>query len=141
LDFIENGFQFHAHSWSIQPSPASATTDFESNTKSYTAKVKATTGDGEDKNVEQTITVNLIDLNEETPTAINLTGSRTIAENTATDTEIGTLSATDADVDDIFTYTNSSTAFTLDSNKLKLNTAIDYETTTSLSTTITVSES
>jgi hypothetical protein len=42
--------------------------DFESNTKSYTAKVKATTGDGEDKNVEQTITVNLIDLNDETPT-------------------------------------------------------------------------
>jgi hypothetical protein len=96
-----------------------ATTDFESNTKSYTAKVKATTGDGEDKNVEQTITVNLIDLNDETPTAITLTGSRTIAENTATGTEIGTLSATDADVDDIFTYTNSNTAFTLDSNKVK----------------------
>jgi hypothetical protein len=43
--------------------------DFESNTKSYTVKVKATTGY---KKTEQIITVNLNDLNDETPAAITL---------------------------------------------------------------------
>ncbi|OJA03419.1 hypothetical protein BGC33_03715, partial [Bathymodiolus thermophilus thioautotrophic gill symbiont] len=107
-------------------------TDYESATKSYTVKVKATTGDGDDKNTEQTITVNLVDLNDETPTAITLTGDRTIAENTRTGTELGTLSATDADANDTFTYTSSNTKFTIDNNKLKLNTTLDYENATSL---------
>ncbi|OJA03333.1 hypothetical protein, partial [Bathymodiolus thermophilus thioautotrophic gill symbiont] len=69
-------------------------TDYESTTKSYTVKIKATTGNSDDKNTEQTITANLVDLNDETPTAITLTGDRTIAENTRTGTELGTLSAT-----------------------------------------------
>jgi hypothetical protein len=73
------------------------TANFESNTKSYTVKVKASTGIVTGKNAEQTITVNLTDLNDETPTAINLTGNYTIAENTTIGTELGTLSATDAD--------------------------------------------
>jgi hypothetical protein len=50
------------------------------------------------------------------------------------DGELGTLSATDADAGDTFTYTSSNTTFTLDNNKLKLNAALDYETSTSLST-------
>ncbi len=117
------------------------TANFESNTKSYTVKVKASTGIVTGKNAEQTITVNLTDLNDETPTAINLTGNYTIAENTTIGTELGTLSATDADAGDTFTYTSSNTTFTLDNNKLKLNAALDYETSTSLSTTITVTDS
>ncbi|CAB5502085.1 hypothetical protein THERMOT_1551 [Bathymodiolus thermophilus thioautotrophic gill symbiont] len=115
-------------------------TDYESTTKSYTVKVKATTGDGDDKNTEQTITVTLNDLNDETPTAITLTGDRTIAENTSTGAELGTLSTTDADANDTFTYTSSNTKFTIDNNKLKLNTTLDYENATSLSTTITVTD-
>ncbi|OJA03557.1 cadherin repeat domain-containing protein, partial [Bathymodiolus thermophilus thioautotrophic gill symbiont] len=115
-------------------------TDFESATKSYTVKIKATTGDGDDKNTEQTITVTLNDLNDETPTAITLTGDRTIAENTSTGAELGTLSTTDADANDTFTYTSSNTKFTIDNNKLKLNTTLDYENATSLSTTITVTD-
>ncbi|CAB5505590.1 hypothetical protein THERMOT_2178 [Bathymodiolus thermophilus thioautotrophic gill symbiont] len=115
-------------------------TDYESATKSYTVKIKASTGDGDDKNTEQTITVNLVDLNDETPTAITLTGDRTIAENTNTGTELGTLSATDADANDTFTYTSSNTKFTIDNNKLKLNTTLDYENATSLNTTITVTD-
>jgi hypothetical protein len=41
---------------------------------------------------------------------------------------------------DTFTYTSSNTTFTLDNNKLKLNAALDYEASTSLSTTITVTD-
>ncbi|CAB5496671.1 hypothetical protein THERMOS_541, partial [Bathymodiolus thermophilus thioautotrophic gill symbiont] len=115
-------------------------TDYESATKSYTVKIKASTGDGDDKNTEQTITVNLVDLNDETPTAITLTGDRTIAENTITGTELGTLSTTDTDANDTFTYTSSNTKFTIDNNKLKLNTTLDYENATSLNTTITVTD-
>ncbi|OIR25383.1 cadherin repeat domain-containing protein [Bathymodiolus thermophilus thioautotrophic gill symbiont] len=116
------------------------TTNYESATKSYTVKVKATTGDGSDKNTTQTITVTLNDLNDETPTAITLTGNRTIAENTNTGTELGTLSTTDADANDTFTYTSSNTKFTIDNDKLKLNTTLDYENATSLNTTITVTD-
>jgi phage baseplate assembly protein gpV len=102
------------------------TANFESNTKSYTVTVKASTGIVTGKNAAQTITVNLTDLNDETPTAINLTGNHTIAENTTIGTELGTLSATDADAGDTFTYTSSNTTFTLDNNKLKLNAALDF---------------
>ncbi|CAB5505345.1 hypothetical protein THERMOT_2137, partial [Bathymodiolus thermophilus thioautotrophic gill symbiont] len=115
-------------------------TDYESTTKSYTVKIKATTGDGDDKNTTQTITVTLNDLNDETPTAITLTGNRTIAENTNTGTELGTLSATDADANDTFTYTSSNAKFTIDNDKLKLNATLDYENANSLNTTIIVTD-
>ena len=42
-------------------------TDFESDTKSYTVKVKATTGDGENKNAEQTFTITLDDVLDTAP--------------------------------------------------------------------------
>jgi hypothetical protein len=89
------------------------TADFESNTKSYTAKVKATTGDRDNQNIEQTITVNLADLNDETPTDITSTGNLNIAENTTVNTNLVTLSATDADEGDTFSYTlvNNSAAY------------------------------
>ncbi len=118
-------------------------TDFESNTKSYTVKVKATTGDGDDKNAEQTITVNLANLNDETPTAITLTGNLNITENTTANTDLGTLSATDADAGDTFTYTlenNSAAYFTIDGNTLKLAKTVDYETTKNLNITVRVTD-
>jgi hypothetical protein len=73
------------------------TADFESNTKSYTAKVKATTGDRDNQNIEQTITVNLADLNDEIPTDITSIGNLNIAENTTVNTNLVTLSANDPD--------------------------------------------
>ncbi|CAB9544555.1 hypothetical protein BROOK1789C_1779, partial [Bathymodiolus brooksi thiotrophic gill symbiont] len=118
-------------------------TDFESNTKSYTVKVKATTGDGDDKNAEQTITVNLANLNDETPTAITLTGNLNITENTTANTDLGTLSATDADAGDTFTYTlenNSAAYFAIDGNTLKLAKTVDYETTKNLNITVRVTD-
>jgi hypothetical protein len=71
-------------------------TNYESDTKSYTVKVKATIGDGEKKNAEQIFTVNLLNINDETPTNITLsmsgsTDNHTITENT-TNTNLGTLS-------------------------------------------------
>ncbi|OJA03560.1 cadherin repeat domain-containing protein, partial [Bathymodiolus thermophilus thioautotrophic gill symbiont] len=51
------------------------TTDFESATKSYSVKVKATTGNEDYKNTEQTIAINLVDINDNTPTDILLTGN------------------------------------------------------------------
>jgi hypothetical protein len=119
------------------------TADFESNTKSYTAKVKATTGDRDNQNTEQTITVNLADLNDETPTAITLTGSLNIAENTTANTDLGTFSATDTDASDTFTYTlvnNSEAYFSINGNTLKLAKTVDYETTKNLSITVKVTD-
>jgi phosphoenolpyruvate carboxylase len=44
--------------------------------------------------------VNLNDLNDETPAAITFTGNLNIVGNTAANTNLGTLSATDADAGD-----------------------------------------
>ncbi len=122
-------------------------TDYESDTKSYTVKVKATIGDGEKKNAEQIFTVNLLNINDETPTNITLsmsgsTDNHTITENT-TNTNLGTLSTTDADVEDAFIYTlknNSAAYFTIDGNTLQLAKTVDYETTKTLSITIRVAD-
>ena len=71
--------------------------------------------------------------------------TRTIAENTAADVNIGTaIAATDAD-NDALTYTLSGTdaaAFTIDSTtgQLQTNAALDYETKTSYSVVVTVSD-
>ena len=127
------------------------TTDFESNKKSYTVKIKAENNTN-NKNAEQTITVKLIDLNDETPTAITfaineetstaitLKDNLTINENTAIGTELGTLSATDADTNNTFTYTSSNAILSINGDKLKLNAALDYESATSFSATITVTD-
>jgi hypothetical protein len=55
------------------------------------------------------------DINDETPTDITLTGNLTIAENTTDNTNLGTLSATDADEGDTFIYTlvNNSAAYSV----------------------------
>ncbi len=116
------------------------TADFESNTKSYTVKVKATTGY---KKTEQIITVNLNDLNDETPAAITFTGNLNIVGNTAANTNLGTLSATDADAGDTLTYTltnNNAAYFAISGNTLKLAKTVDYQTTKNLSITVRVTD-
>jgi hypothetical protein len=58
------------------------------------------------------------------------TDNHTIAENTAANTNLGTLSATDADTGDTFTYTlvnNSEAYFSINGNTLKLAKTVDYE--------------
>ncbi|WP_202752512.1 JDVT-CTERM domain-containing protein [Bathymodiolus thermophilus thioautotrophic gill symbiont] len=90
--------------------------------------------------VKKTLTVTLRDLNDETPTNINFIGSSTIAENTAIGSELGTLSTIDADANDTFTYTSNNAILTIDGNTLKLNAALNYESATSFTATITVTD-
>ena len=74
------------------------------------------------------------------------TTTRTVAENTATNTNIGTANAaTDADTSDTLTYTLSGTdaaSFSIVSTTGQLQTkaALDYETKTSYSVTVSVSD-
>ena len=72
--------------------------------------------------------------------------TRMVAENTAANTNIGTpIAATDADTGDTLTYTLSGTdaaAFAIDSmtGQLKTKAALDYETKTAYTVTVTVSD-
>ncbi|CAB5497606.1 beta strand repeat-containing protein, partial [Bathymodiolus thermophilus thioautotrophic gill symbiont] len=117
-----------------------AATDFEARTNDNTYEVEITASKTGEISSTQTLIVTLTDLNDETPTAITFSGNLSIAESTVIGAELGTFATTDADTSDTFTYTSSNTAFTFDNNKLKLNTTLNYETTTSLATTITVTD-
>ncbi|OJA03382.1 cadherin repeat domain-containing protein, partial [Bathymodiolus thermophilus thioautotrophic gill symbiont] len=117
-----------------------AATDFEARVDDNTYEVEITASKTGEISSTQTLIVTLTDLNDETPTAITFSGNLSIAESTVIDAELGTFATTDADTSDTFTYTSSNTAFTFDNNKLKLNTTLNYETTTSLATTITVTD-
>ena len=94
-----------------------------------------------------TVTINITDIDENIAPVFTEgnTATRSIAENTVTDVNIGTaVSATDAD-NDTLTYTLSGTdaaAFDIDSTigQLKTSASLDYETKTSYSITITVSD-
>ncbi|WP_180334737.1 beta strand repeat-containing protein, partial [Bathymodiolus thermophilus thioautotrophic gill symbiont] len=117
-----------------------AATDFEARTNDNTYEVVITARKTDETDATQTLIITLTDINDETPTAITFTGDLSIAENTAIGAELGTFSATDADIGDTFTYTSSNAAFTFDNNKLKLNATLDYENTINLTTTITVTD-
>jgi hypothetical protein len=93
--------------------------------------------------VDKAFTFNITDVNDETPSDITSTGNLNIAENTSVNTNLVTLSATDADVGDTFTYTlvnNSAAYFAIDGNTLKLAKTVDYETTKNLNITVRVTD-
>ena len=124
----------------------SAALDYETkNAYSVTVSVS----DGHDGWDRITVTINVTDVNEDPNNAPVFTDgtstTRSIAENTASGTNIGTaVAATDAD-NDTLTYTLSGTdaaAFSIVSTtgQLQTNAALDYETKTSYSVTITVSD-
>ena len=80
-----------------------------------------------------TLTVTVNNVND-APTAIGVSAD-TIAENSATQTLIGTLSATDPDTGDSFTWTlvsgagaDDNASFLIDGSTLKSNAVFDYET-------------
>ena len=123
-----------------------AALDYETKT-SYSVTI--TVSDG---NLTDTIsvTINVTDIDETPPNRAPVftdgeSTTRTIAENTTAGTNIGSaVSATDAD-DDTLTYTLSGTdaaSFSIDSTSGQLQTksALDYETKTSYSVIITVSD-
>ncbi len=103
---------------------------------SYTIRVRSTDSGG--LTFDKTLTISITNANE-TPTAISLS-SNTIAENSATGTTIGTLSTTDPDAGDTFTYTlvdlanyPDNSSFTITGASLKSAAIFDLETKSSYS--------
>ena len=106
---------------------------------SYSVRVKCTDGGGLTYEEAFTITITMVN---ETPTDISLSSS-SVAENTASGTAVGTLSTTDANAGDTFTYTlvsgtgdTDNASFTIDGTLLKLGFVPDYETKSSYSVRI-----
>jgi uncharacterized delta-60 repeat protein len=103
-----------------------ASADFESKT-SYLFTVVATDGGSPVLSAEKSVTISVTNVNE-APTVISLTNS-SLEENAAADFIVGTLSATDMDAGDTFTYSlvsgsgdTDNAAFTIDGNSLKAST-------------------
>jgi autotransporter-associated beta strand protein len=104
---------------------------FDYETKSsYTIRVRTTDAGG--LSTEKQLTVTVTDVND-APTDVSLS-SATIAENSGSGTSIGSLSSTDQDTGDSFTYTlvsgsgsTDNASFEIAGNVLKSKAAFDYE--------------
>ena len=120
-----------------------AALDYETKS-SYTVTITVSDGSLTDS---ITVTINITDVDENRAPVFTAgtTTTRSIAENTATSVNIGTtVSATDADTDTL-TYSLGGTdavSFAIDteSGQLKTSAVLDYETKSSYSVTITVSD-
>ena len=94
------------------------------------------------------VTINVTDIDENHPPVFSEVGiaSRSVAENTGADLNIGSaVSATDQDANDTLTYTLGGTdaaAFSVDrtTGQIKTKAALDYETKNTYSVTLTVSD-
>ncbi len=87
----------------------------------------------------KTVTITILNVNEN-PTALDLSATQ-VTENVAIGTNVGTLSTTDVDVGDSFTYTFVSggadnSSFQISGNVLKTGVEIDFETKDSYSVKI-----
>ena len=120
-----------------------AALDYETKT-SYTVTVTVSDGSLTDS-IKVTINITDIDENRAPAFTDGTSATRSVAENTGSGVDIGTaVAATDAD-DDELTWTLSgidAAAFSIDSTSGQLRTkaALDYETKTSYTITITVSD-
>ena len=150
------------HSFSITSTSGQLKTkaalDYETKS-SYAVTVSVSDGDGDDSLSDSIdVTINVTDANDAPVFNEGDSATRSIAENTATGQNIGDpIAATDADqqVDpndpsqliakDTLTYTLGGTdaaSFSIDSTsgQLQTNVALDYETTSSYSVTVEVSD-
>ncbi len=125
----------------------SASLDYETKT-SYSVTLSVSDGNGGNDSIAVTINVTDIDESPTNNAPVFTDGStttRTIAENTAADTNIGgTITATDAD-NDTLTYTLSGTnasdfSIVNTSGQLKTKSALNHESKSSYSVTITASD-
>jgi hypothetical protein len=103
---------------------------------SYSIRVRTTDQGG--LYFEKAFTIGVTNVNE-TPTDIGLSGS-SVAENQPVGTSVGTLSTTDPDIGDTFTYAlvsgagdTGNGAFTITGNTLKSAAGFDFETQSSYS--------
>ena len=111
-------------------------TDSDSN-NSYIVDVRAI--DSADNTSDQTLTVSINDLIDETPTDISLSAS-SIDENIKAESVVATLLTSDQDSSDTHTYKlvsgdgdTDNAEFTILDNQLKINTSPDYEAQSSYS--------
>jgi CSLREA domain-containing protein len=119
-----------------------ASFDTES-TSSYTVRIRAT--DAGTLSYEDAFTISVTSVNED-PTDIGLSAS-SVAENQVSGTTVGTLSTTDPDAGDSFTYTlvsgtgdSDNASFKIDGDSLKTAAAFDFETKSSYSIRIQTSD-
>ena len=121
----------------------SAALDYETKS-SYTVTVSVSDGNSGTDSI--TVTINITNVNEAPVFSEGSSTTRSIAENTAAGTNIGTaVAATDVDTGTTLTYTLGGTdaaSFSIvsTSGQLQTKAALDYETKTSYSVTITVSD-
>jgi uncharacterized protein YgiM (DUF1202 family) len=117
--------------------------DYETKS-SYSVRVRVT--DSYSNTYEEAFTITVTNVNE-TPTALALSAS-SVAENTASGSTVGTFSTADPDAGDTFTYAltagtgdTDNTSFTIDGSALKLSFSPNYETKSSYSVRVTVTDS
>ncbi|WP_312124592.1 InlB B-repeat-containing protein [Lysinibacillus boronitolerans] len=110
---------------------------------SYSVRIKFT--DSANNFYEKEFTITVTDINE-SPTDI-LLSSLSIEENQPTGTTVGTLSTTDPDVGETFTYSlvnglgdNDNNSFSIDGTQLKTAGVFDYEAKSSFSVRIRVTD-
>ena len=121
----------------------SAALNYESNT-SHSVTISVSDGNGGSDSID--VTINVTNVNEAPTFTDGSTTSRSVAENTASGQNIGSaVAATDVDSETTLVYTLSgtdATSFSIvsTSGQLQTSAALDYETTTSYSVTITVSD-
>ena len=122
-----------------------AALDYETK-NAYSVMVTVSDGNGGTDSI--TVTIRVTDINENhAPVFTEGTSTtRSVAENTVSGVDIGSaVAATDADSDDTLTYSLGGTdaaSFGINSTtgQLRTSTALDYETKTSYSVTLTVSD-
>ena len=119
-----------------------ASANFEAQS-SYSIRLKVTDHGGLSYETSKTISVS--DLNE-APTAISLSAAA-IAENNSAGATVATLSATDPDGSETFTYTlvsghgdTDNTAFTIAGDQLKINASANFEAQSSYSIRLKVTD-
>ena len=101
--------------------------------------VEITVADQDGLSHKQSFSIQIMDANE-APSAIQLSAN-TIAENSAIGSEVGTLSASDVDASQTFTYTiGENENFEISGDNLVSKTIFDYEAQNSYSVEITVSD-
>ena len=113
-------------------------------TSSYTVSISVSDGTGVGTDTIA-VTINITDVNEAPVFADGSTTTRTIAENTAANENIGTSVSADDPENNTLTYSLSGTdaaSFDIDttSGQLKTNAALDYETKNAYSVTVSVSD-
>ena len=122
-----------------------AALDYETDA-SYSVTVSVSDGNGGSDSIDVTITVTDVNENRAPVFADGDSTRRTVEENTASGENIGSaVAATDADTGNVLTYTLGGTDASVfnivsTSGQLQTNAALDYETKSSYSVTVSVSD-